>query len=68
MYTYTLIDDLGSHKMLNINFRGTHVFESLFSIQLSSKSPSGGLSDNFENFMYLGLTDIAHIGIKLMLI
>ena len=32
-----LIEDLGSHKMLNIDFRGIHVFKSLFSIQLSLK-------------------------------
>ena len=32
-----IIEDLGTHKMLNIDFRGTHVYKSLFSIQLSLK-------------------------------
>ena len=32
-----LIEYLGFHKMLNIDFIGTHVFKCLFSIQLSLK-------------------------------
>ena len=41
---------------LNIHFRGTHVFKNLFSIKIIFKlRPSRGLSDNFENFIHIGI-------------